>query len=286
MRYDVEHREPHAHRQPPCRGAHALDRGAQPACSHLERCVAAEQLVLQVAVARLHVDEVEAGIGGDHGRGRIVVGEGIELVVGPSRADAARVEQWFDATWSRRHGPPPGVRELQPRHLLVGEQPHAAPRDRRPTTVRDRAGAGWRARRDGRRTLRRPTPVPAPLRPKRSQRRRTRSVGRPSSVPSQPSIGRMANRFSRDAPGDLDRARRARRPPDGSANGSVTDSSPSRARNASASRSRFTCGQRRVLTMGTSPRGVTARRAVRRTRASGRVRNRDGAERPAGLRRS
>ena len=37
---------------------------------------------------------------------------------------------------------------------------------------------------------------PAPLAPKRCQRRCTNSVGRPSSVPSQPSMGRIVNRFA------------------------------------------------------------------------------------------
>ncbi len=35
----------------------------------------------------------------------------------------------------------------------------------------------------------------APLRPQRCQRRRVRSVGRPSAVQSQPSMGRMAKRL-------------------------------------------------------------------------------------------
>ena len=35
----------------------------------------------------------------------------------------------------------------------------------------------------------------APLRPKRTQRRRVRSLGSPSSVPSQPSIGCTQKRF-------------------------------------------------------------------------------------------
>ena len=56
------------------------------------------------------------------------------------------------------------------------------------------------ARRAAPRTPRRPTPARRRSSPKRCHRRRTRSVGRPSSVPSHPSIGRMANRLAHDRP--------------------------------------------------------------------------------------
>ena len=87
----------------------------------------------------------------------------------------------------------------------------------------------------------------APLSPKRRHRRRTSSVGRPSVVPSQPSIGRIANRLpTRPA---APSARGWARAPSGSTDSSTGRSTPSWARrlvNAAWSASRRTC---------TSPRG-------------------------------
>ena len=51
------------------------------------------------------------------------------------------------------------------------------------------------ARPSGRTAVASPHTRPHPLAPKRAQRRRTRSVGRPSVVPSQPSIGSTAKRL-------------------------------------------------------------------------------------------
>jgi hypothetical protein len=83
----------------------------------------------------------------------------------------------------------------------------------------------------------------APLQPKRCQRRRVRSLGSPSAVPSQPSIGRMQKRLPTRTPsssngrasGDAPRRRarrrtraRRRRPADAARNASAVFSDATR----------------------------------------------------------
>ena len=91
-------------------------------------------------------------------------------------------------------GPAAGVGELEPGDLAGGSSSARSSANvvdggRR----RARAGAGWPGRRRARRW---PRPrQSAAARAEARHRRRTRSVGRPSVVPSQPSIGRIAKRL-------------------------------------------------------------------------------------------
>lgn len=92
-----------------------------------------------------------------------------------------------------------------------------------------------------------PQTSPAPDTPKRRQRRRVSSPGRPSRVPSQPSIGCTTKRFgdtrscptsSEDASGDCGAGSAA------SSHGNATPSYAMRVRNAAASLSDAMRGQR------------------------------------------
>ena len=69
--------------------AHSGDHGAKEPRAILERpteiagtLVGAQQLVVEVSVARLEVDELEPGNAGVDGGAYEVVGEGVELVIG------------------------------------------------------------------------------------------------------------------------------------------------------------------------------------------------------------
>ena len=75
----------------------------------------AEQLVQQVAVAVLHVDEVEAGVGGERGGVGEPLDEGVELVVGEHARSPPRARAVEDGVVvrdarlrARRRGVPTG----------------------------------------------------------------------------------------------------------------------------------------------------------------------------------
>ena len=166
----------------------------------------------EVAVAGLHVDEVEARpLGQDGGRDE-VVHQAIELVVGEHRGVVGTdpfVEQRMAVRRPRRRpravrtGVPPGVGELEPGHLVgraSSERSSASP-----STVVSSITSWLGLARPSRTTaVASPQTRPAPLWPSRCHRRRTRSVGAPSAVPSHPSMGSVANRLA-----DLDGPRTA-----------------------------------------------------------------------------
>ena len=117
--------------------------------------------------------------------------------------------------------------------------------------------------------------------PKRAQRRRTRSVRRPSAVASHPSIGRMPNRLPTRWPRHLERFGHGTYGGAGLTDPGQLDAQlgAARARNAAAVVSFFTCGDRltsappagRRARRGCHdrPRGAAARRrGCRRGRSS------------------
>ena len=137
----------------------------------------AEQLVEQVAVAVLHVDEVEAGVGGQHRGGHVrACDQRVELVVGeddrvvdrrPRRRAPGGGRRSAAATCrsARDHRPewvscrPTTRPSALPCAADVRVDQLGAQRRRASPTVagRARAGGGWRARRAARRPPRRPT---------------------------------------------------------------------------------------------------------------------------------
>ena len=98
--------------------------------------VGAQQLVEQVAVAVLHVDEVEARLLGQHGRLDVLLGQLVELVVAehvggprPARAVEHRMAVGGAGRAPPRPGEPARVGELQPDHLVRGSRrPRSAAR--------------------------------------------------------------------------------------------------------------------------------------------------------------
>ena len=89
----------------------------------LERAGPAQQLVLQVTVTRLHVHEVEPGALREHGGRDVVVRQVVELGIGRIRVRrGTAIEERVSASGPRVERPTTGVGELQPGHLLVGQQ--------------------------------------------------------------------------------------------------------------------------------------------------------------------
>ena len=126
--------------------------------------VGAEQLVMEVPVAGLEIDEVEAGIMGVHGGLDEVVGELVQLVVGeqwmvrrgPNRGVEVRVAAYRHRRCfpgRRRVAHPAGVRELQPDNQIGDVAVDAfVLRDQAPAKFREIADRGvgdhqlrWRA---------------------------------------------------------------------------------------------------------------------------------------------
>ncbi len=99
MGHRVEGAEAQRERQFGADRAHTGDHGAKEPRAILERAteiagtlVGAQQLVVEVSVARLEIDELEPGEGGVHGGAHEVVGEGVELVVGEKRLVGRRTD--------------------------------------------------------------------------------------------------------------------------------------------------------------------------------------------------
>ena len=118
------------------------------------------------------------------------------------------------------------------------------------STVRASSTSWWGlARPSGRTAVASPHTRPHSLAAKRSHRRRTRSVGPPVSVPSQPSIGRTAKRLGTvSVPATASTTEIGVRSGPAGSTVSATGMSASmpsatrRARNASTVRSFFICG--------------------------------------------
>ena len=177
----------------------------------------AQQLVTEIAVAVLDVHEGVAGVAGHAAPRRRSVDQPIEIVVGqqPHAGGEAAIELRMRVgdlrlrrRVLRRARVAARVRELQAdvrdRASALAPKRSRCARDERLAQAGDRrlrrrrrasAGCGlarpscWTA------TASPPQINFAPLMPKRCQRRRVRSLGWPSAVPSQPSIGRMQNRL-------------------------------------------------------------------------------------------
>ena len=198
----------------------------------------------EIAVAGLDVDEAEAGVARQPRRRDEVVDQAIQLVV-LEHAHAVReppVEDRVRARGDRRRPivdvrprVAPRMRQLQADvEIAVGVGAESlAVRRRRARRAAPQSPAACRAFISSWCGLARPswrtaTASPphisfAPLMPKLRQRRRVRSVGSPSAVPSHPSIGRMQNRLpTRDAV-----ARRLARPSGDSAGAAIRSSKPS-----------------------------------------------------------
>ena len=133
--HGVEGREAHPDAQARGLGADALDDRAQEAGAVLEAAAVAarpvvgrEQLVAQVAVAVLHVHELEAGPLREDGGPHVVVGQAVEVLVGqdPHAAGEAPVQDRV-GEGDERLRPVPGVRarvaarvrDLQAHHEVV-----------------------------------------------------------------------------------------------------------------------------------------------------------------------
>jgi hypothetical protein len=131
VRHAVEDREPHPDPQPRCGGAHRADQRAGESRAVGQRrsapasgsCACGEELVQQVAVAVLHVDEVESGGLRQLRRAHKRCDQGIDLFVGQQHGvildtDAA-IQQRMALRDARfpvarlRYGPASAVRELE-----------------------------------------------------------------------------------------------------------------------------------------------------------------------------
>ncbi len=206
----------------------------------------AKQLVEQVAVAGLHVDEVEPGVAGQPGRRHVVVGDGVELVGGEHRprcggrraADRPRPGRGL-------HGPTPAVGELEAGDLARVEQRVELGQvvgRRRTEAELVRVGPSLRAHGEG-------LPTPHQARPARAEPGPTTSheIGGAAVVGAVPALhGQDGEAVGAGAPGDrplaLDRASRS----GGSTNGNRMPRSSRWARKASDRFSVFTWGWSRL----------------------------------------
>ena len=201
----VEDRQPHA--DPDALGADPLDdrpHGGRPLG---QLAVARQQLVEEVAVARLHVDEVEAGVAREPGGGDVVADEVVELGGGEDGAGAARVEQ--------RVARAPGLGSTDHRPLWVSWRPVTCSGSRRPwSSARSSAEDGPRqswwglARPVGPHRERLAAPDQAGAARAEAPPAAAHEVGRPAVVGAVPSLHREdAEAVGAGPPGHLDRRR-------------------------------------------------------------------------------
>ena len=224
-RRHVEHAQPHADHQVRMLVADpgddrvaeqpraAVEVAAEPAGPH----ASAEELVQQVAVAGLDVDELEADLVGQPGRGDVRVDQPLQIVVGPDDRIVVRVDAELGVQQRMVVGDP----RLQLLRVAAGRSGRngsaaGRPADRRscrsagggPSAVRSSSAARparfsgvasvWfgLARPSGCTAAASPPQISlAPLSPKFRQRRSVCGDGEPSRLASQPSIGWMHQRL-------------------------------------------------------------------------------------------